>query len=226
MTTAAIIGSAVIGGVASERAGSKAAKAQERSAESIERAAQIARQDVLNLFPQAQLSLLTGAQGAFDVFGKSIPLQQSQLQAGNLAAQQSVSDAFNQAQAALLGQPVTGFGENVQGVSPYYSPVFTGSILGEPVPFFTPQSGATQNLPTFAGLGGTFRPALEPDPLNPQTFEPLPEFGQGGQGTPIQNPGFFFGNAQTLPGFGQVSLNQRLSQDPNVVRYQGGLLGT
>lgn len=174
MPTAAILGAAVIGGVSAERAGKKGAEAQKEAAGDIQQAAQDARADVLKLFPASQQALLTGAQGAFDIFGQSIPLQQQQLAQGNLAAQQSTSQGFNQAQAALLGLPTQQF--TPQGVEFSQEPFLGGtSLFGTPQEFAF-SGGETGQFPVFAGLGGSFVPSRQ--------------FGQGATGRAIENPNF------------------------------------
>lgn len=217
-TAAAIAGSAVIGGITSERAGEKAASAQRQSAAAIQKAAQEARSDVSKLYPQAMQALLTGAQGAFDVFGRSIPLQQQQLTAGNLAAQQAVSGGFDRAQAALLGSPVEGFESSIAGVPFSEEPIFGGSIIGTPQNFEL--SGFNRGvLPTFAGLGGSFRPGREVDPIDPTTGQPLPEFGQNAQGTPIQNPNIFLGDELSLTNWPELARSYESPNDPYWLGY-------
>ena len=157
---AAIVGAAAIAGSATRSAAGKAAEAQRDAAAAIKDAALRGRDDVLKLFPQSQQALLTGAQGAFDILGQSIPLQQQQLSAGNLAAQQSVSQGFDQARAALLGLPTAQFG--TQEV-PFSTEPFLGgqSLFGEPSRTVF-AGGQTLNTPTFGGLGlsGTPLPSL------------------------------------------------------------------
>jgi len=121
------IGSAVIGGKASEKAAQKGAEAQERAADTVSEAAERARTDVISFFPEARGNLFAGAQGAIDVFGAGIPIAQKQLQAGNLQAQETTARGFDQQRAALLGLPVGGFQAG--------APIFTGDepLLGQDI---------------------------------------------------------------------------------------------
>lgn len=175
-----------VGLFGSQQASSKASKAQRDASKDIQAAATAARNDALRFFPLAKQELLTGAQGAFDIFGQAIPLQQQQLAAGNLAAQQTTAQGFNQAQAALLGLPTEQF--QTQGV-PFSQEPFLGgqSLFGTPLELF-PGGEARGSVPTFAGLGGTFRDPfghLQTGASELPTVNPL---GEGGLGTPIPNP--------------------------------------
>lgn len=107
----------VVSGVSSSRAASKSAKAgrdaAERSAGAIQKAGDVARVDVLDLFPDSERQLLGGSSRAFDIFSGGLGAQQQALSQGNLNAQQTVGGGFNQVQAALLGLPV-----NTQNFAP------------------------------------------------------------------------------------------------------------
>ncbi len=151
MTTAAAIAGPIIGGIFSERSASAGAAGQEAAADAIQKASQQARRDVISLFPAQQQALFTGAQGAFDIFGQSIPLQQQQLAAGNLNAQQSIAQGFSQAEKALLGLPTQDF----QAASVEFSetPPFGGTeLFGDPI-LFRGSGGEQAFLRPFTGLG-------------------------------------------------------------------------
>lgn len=123
------IGGAVISGKSAEKAAKKGAEAQERAAGTVSAAADQARTDVLDLFPVAQSQLLVGAQGALDIFGKGIPLQQQQLQAGNIQAQETTARGFDRQQAALLGLPVESFQAGAPIITGEEEPLLGKSII-------------------------------------------------------------------------------------------------
>ena len=85
-----------------------AAQAAENTAtrESIERLAEQARGDVLNLFPAAEQARQQGTQAALDIFGQTIPQQFGALQQGNVGAQQALTQGLPQIIAALQGAPI------------------------------------------------------------------------------------------------------------------------
>ena len=103
----AIGGSAIIGGIAGDRASSKAADAQKSGSKAArkatKRAADEARADVNRIFPQAQQTARQGFQGALDVFGQSLPAQTNMFTQGNIGAQQAILSGLPQIQNALLG---------------------------------------------------------------------------------------------------------------------------
>lgn len=102
----AIVGSAVIGGVASNRAASKAAKGQERALGASSAATDLARTDVKRLFGQAGESRKRGFGNALDFISGSPSKQIVPFQRGNVLAQEQVSRGLPQIQNALLGLPV------------------------------------------------------------------------------------------------------------------------
>lgn len=118
-TGAAILGGAVLSSVSSSRASKAGQRAAAASAGQIAEAGRIAREDVLTFFPGAQQDLISGARGAFDIFGQGITGQQQALQQGNINAQGTISAGLPQIRAALLGLPSPGAGrafapQNVQ----------------------------------------------------------------------------------------------------------------
>lgn len=127
MATAAIVGSAALGAYSSRQASKAAQSGNKKARQSVEAAAQQARQDVLKFLPSAQNMMTEGARGAIETLRASSPAQQRQISLGNIAAQQTVGRGFEQAQQALLGQPVTPFeskgvyyGKNQFARSPQY----------------------------------------------------------------------------------------------------------
>jgi hypothetical protein len=115
---AAVIGAAVVGGVASNVAAKKAAKAQGKASDAAigatKQAATEARADVNRIFPQAQATANQGFQGALDVFGQSVPAQFDVFQQGNVAAQQALISGLPQIQNAILGGNV-----DLSGLQPF-----------------------------------------------------------------------------------------------------------
>ena len=107
-------GAKVVGTLAASHMASKSSKDAAKSGKKgSERAAQVtaesadkARRDVMNLFPSAQQDLLAGYSGAFDLVGQGIPEQQRLVSQGNLQAQQTTGQGFDQVRAALMGLPV------------------------------------------------------------------------------------------------------------------------
>ena len=99
----AVIGSAVIGGVASNSAAKKAAKGQERALDASTAGTELARTDINRLFEQAAGQQQEGFSGALNFLGGAVPQQLAPFQAGNVAAQQQLSRGLPQIQAALLG---------------------------------------------------------------------------------------------------------------------------
>ena len=157
VTAAVIVGAgAVIGGVVSGEASKKAAAtgaaAQERAASTVSEAANKARSEVLELFPLAQSNLLVGAQSAIDVFGAGIPLQQKQLQAGNLQAQQTTAGGFDQQRAALLGLNIPQFSAGAPIITGEEEPLLGGSIVGNKR-FIDLGSTGSAGIPGFVGTG-------------------------------------------------------------------------
>lgn len=63
-TAAAVVGAAVIGAVSSSKASKRGAAGAKKGRKGIERAAAVAREDVLKNIPIAQEQLLGGARGA------------------------------------------------------------------------------------------------------------------------------------------------------------------
>lgn len=140
-TAAAIVGAGVLGAQASKSAARTAAGSAAASRQQIAQAGSQARRDVQQLFPQAQKSLLTGSEAAFDVFSNLLPEQQRLLSQGNIAAQGTTARGFDQTQAALLGLPVPSF--EAQSISNTNVP----QVLGRFPDFSTPaidQGGINQ----------------------------------------------------------------------------------
>lgn len=110
LTGALAIGGSLLGGLFGSNQAKKAAQQQSndlREAQRLQReATDQARADINRLFPVAQQNLLTGAQGAMDVFNQITPQQMQVMQQGNMAAQQALLAGLPQMNNAILGMPV------------------------------------------------------------------------------------------------------------------------
>lgn len=88
----------------------KAARAQQQNLEQAQQitreAANQARGDIMNLFPQSQDSARQGFQGALSVFNQTLPQQAQALTGGNVAAQNALLAGLPAMQAAILGTPM------------------------------------------------------------------------------------------------------------------------
>ena len=103
---AAIIGSAVIGGIATSRAAGKAAKGQERALGAATAATERARGDVTRLFGTAGEARERGFGRALDFLSTAPGTQIAPFQRGNILAQEQIARGLPQIQRAILGQPV------------------------------------------------------------------------------------------------------------------------
>jgi hypothetical protein len=150
----AIGASAVIGAISSERAGSKAAKATGKAADTAaaetRRSADEAREDLFKLFPAAQQNAQQGFQGALDVFGQVVPAQQQAFQGGNLAAQQQILAGLPQIQNAILGNQV-----DFSQLQPFQSPQQDLSFLQQQLPQFIDPFAPQPSEMTVNPIGGS-----------------------------------------------------------------------
>jgi len=177
---AAIAGAAVVGAVASDRASSKAAKAQGKASDAslayTKQAADEARADINRLFPQAQQAGQQGFQGAMDVFNQSINPQMQAFQGGNVAAQNQILAGLPQMQNAILGNPI-----DYSQLQAYEAPQQDLSFMNQQLPYFQQQDANAQmnnglgpfdqNNPAFSGQMGPFQSGnaslQAPAPINP-----------------------------------------------------------
>ena len=148
------VGVAVLGTAISAKSSKDAAKTakegQQQASASVDAAANRARQDIVKILPQAQQSLLVGAQGALDLIAGSIPEQQRQIRAGNIAAQQTRIQGFKGARAAFLGEPVR---DQIQARDvPFEQQPIETNIAGAPQTTVL-EEGLPLTTPTFRGLG-------------------------------------------------------------------------
>ncbi len=136
---AAVVGSAVIGGVASNVATNKSSKAQSRATDkaiaSTQEAAGQGRQDVTENMALAQQQANLGFQGGLNVFGQSAPAQMDVFQQGNLGAQQQLLAGLPQIQNAILGGNV-----DLSGLQPFQVQQPDLSFLQQTLPQFLPQN--------------------------------------------------------------------------------------
>ena len=128
---AAIIGSAVIGGIATSRAAGKAAKGQERALGAATAATERARGDVTRLFGTAGEARERGFGRALDFLSTAPGTQIAPFQRGNILAQEQIARGLPQIQRAILGQPV-----DLSG--------FTARTIGAPESFNFDLSGFRQ----------------------------------------------------------------------------------
>lgn len=102
----AVVGSAVVGGVASNQAAKKQAKGTEKGIAATKELALQARNDAIGLFQQGQKSGIKGIQSAMDFYKNSAnAIYQPYIQ-GNVAAQDVIGQGAMQAGNAILGLPV------------------------------------------------------------------------------------------------------------------------
>ena len=105
-TALAIVGSAIIGGVASNRAASKAAAGQQQALAASTAGIDRARTDINRLFGDSASARERGFGNAMDFISGAPSQQIAPFQAGNMLAQQQVSRGLPQIQNALMGNPV------------------------------------------------------------------------------------------------------------------------
>lgn len=175
----AVVASAVIGGIASNKANKKASAAQSESSqlarEATEAAARQAREDVNRLIPQAQETANLGFQGALDVFGQSTPAQIDAFQQGNLGAQQQLLAGLPQIQNAILGGNV-----DLSGLQPFQAQQPDLSFLQQQTPMNI-QSAMQPPDPIATAPPFLSNNGLQPAPHVP--FNPLINTGRGGGST-------------------------------------------
>lgn len=137
----AMVASSVIGGVVSNAASNKAAKATDRAsqtaADTTRRMAAQGRKDVNENMAIAQQQANQGFQGALDVFGQSNPAQMDVFQQGNLGAQQALIAGLPQIQNAILGGNV-----DLSGLQPFQIQQPDMSFMQQTLPGTVPQDTA------------------------------------------------------------------------------------
>lgn len=114
----AVIGSAVIGGLSSKRASDQQTESLEKGMDQSAALAQQARKDVLGLFDRSAESARMGSKGAFEFYKRVAPQRMAPYLQGNRQARQAVTIGAQQANNAILGQPVDMQAINQPGVQP------------------------------------------------------------------------------------------------------------
>ena len=151
----AIAGAAVVGAIASDRAGSKAASATRDStnaaSQATQRAADQARGELMQLFPAAQENAQAGFQGALDVFGQSLPAQTQAFQQGNVNAQQQLLAGLPQIQNAILGGNV-----DLSALQPSSIDTSNLGFFQQQLPEFTSIGDALGGSQQFTGFQSPF----------------------------------------------------------------------
>ena len=105
-TALAIVGSAIIGGVASNRAASKAAAGQQQALAASTAGIDRARTDINRLFGDSASARERGFGNALDFISGAPAQQIAPFQSGNRLAQDQVSRGLPQIQNALMGNPI------------------------------------------------------------------------------------------------------------------------
>lgn len=186
---AAIIGTGVLGAVASDRASSKARRTQveasDQQTQLIREATAQARKDIDRLSPMAQENLLRGNQTALNIFGGLAPAQMDIFQQGNVGAQQALLSGLPQIQNALLGMPTD------------FSALQPQQLQMPDMSFMNTQ------LPNFVGAG--FDPAshtVNPNPVIPPNVGTgdglISRVLAGAQGNPVGGSGMLSGMTDRL----------------------------
>lgn len=109
----AIVGSAVVGGVATNIASKRAAEGQSKALEATQGATAAARFDINRLFGQAADTREAGFGRTLDFLSGAPSKQIAPFQAGSLAAQETTAAGLPQVQRAILGLPT-----DLSGIGP------------------------------------------------------------------------------------------------------------
>lgn len=102
----AVVGTAVIGGLASKNAADKASDATKAGLKQSGALAEQSRNNAMSLYNQGRQSAQRGLMGAFDFYKKAAPSRYQPMQLGNVAAQRAIGQGSVQANNAILGNPV------------------------------------------------------------------------------------------------------------------------
>ena len=125
----AVIGSAVVGGIASNKAAGKAADGSKKGIEATQQAARQARNDSINLFSRGMQSAQSGIGGALNFYQNNATAKVQPFVQGNIAAQQVLGQGATQANNAILGLPVDmSFANNPQSLSADYSGIKSAQL--------------------------------------------------------------------------------------------------
>lgn len=181
---AAIISSAVVGGISSNNASKKASKASGKATDGqlalgresnamTERMAKQAREDANRLFGQQETNTRAGVQAGLDLMGQTIPAQFQQINAGNNQAQQQLSGALPQINNAILGNAI-----DYSQFQPRQTPNVDMNMFNVSLPDYTFTDGSLSNPP------------------------PEPELSAQGEAAPVTNPSGFLGSRGSYGGRG------------------------
>jgi len=138
VVAAAVIGSTVVGAVASKSAAKSAAKGQEKGLAASQAMSNQAIGQAKDYFNIGQKSAQAGFQSALDFFKNAQPAKYEPMIQGNVAAQRVIGQGAQQANNAILGLPVDmSFANQQTAIQPNYSaiqsaqlPVLGGQQMG------------------------------------------------------------------------------------------------
>ena len=163
VATVATVGSAVIGGIASDRASKRAAKGQKRALEASQTATGAAGTELRSRFGLADVARQRGFGQALDVLAGAPEQQIAPFQQGNILAQEQISRGLPQIQNAILGRDIdlAGFTPRNVGQPSDFNFDLSGINVGvtPPTPAaFIPAAFRREDVEEFAGgLGGGSR---------------------------------------------------------------------
>lgn len=152
----AIVGSAVIGGVASNRASKRAAEGQTKALGATTVASDQARRDITSLFAKAKESRAKGFGEALETIAGSPAKIIEPFQRGNVLAQEQVVRGLPQIQKAILGLPtdLTGFKPRTVGTPESFNFDLTGIRPPPETPDVTAQPGVVPTGSNFLAGDG------------------------------------------------------------------------
>lgn len=167
VSVVATVGSAVIGGVASERASKRAAKGQKRALEASQTATGVAGTELRSRFGLADVARQRGVGQALDVLAGAPEKQIAPFQQGNILAQEQISRGLPQIQNAILGRDIdlAGFVPRNVGQPSDFNFDLSGINVGvtPPTPAaFTPAVFRREDVEKFTGGFGGPRPGGPP----------------------------------------------------------------
>jgi len=142
----AVVGSAVVGGVVSNKASKRAQQAQQEAQQINTAATGQARRDVLRLTDEARDTRQGAFKDALTLISGAPEKQIAPFQAGNMQAQEQISRGLPQIQNALLGKPVDLSGFKPRSVG---SPSSFNTDVSQ---FVTPQAEEAEPVTDLAGI--------------------------------------------------------------------------
>jgi len=167
VVAAAVIGSAVVGAVASDRAADKQVSATKKGLAQTSAMAEQSRNDAIQLYNQGRQSGQRGLTSAFNFYKQAAPSRYSPITQTGIAAQRVIGQGAQQANNAILGLPVDMSFTNPQEIKPDLSylqgaqlPEMTGEYLpanNSSAPLQQPMAGALANNDYRGGRFGGLR---------------------------------------------------------------------